>query len=398
MSPTLTAYSNGMLVEFTWNVACTGIETLAIDGLAATNLYEADGATVLKTTDCASGQGTSGAGQTNVFSYDGTRSVFKLVGGGLSNGATLPTSAHVVGSNGSGQGVAATAADTSALNYAAGAGTAQAQTVTLTPAVTSLVAGLKVCWLPTAANTAAAPTLAMNGLTAKNVTKLGATALVANDLSTSAVACAIYDGTQFELQNPQTASAGSGQTTPNSNYWVGWPLGRQFSADNANLAPGLQPDGFVFTPSEPETIGSISAVCLNGTASTGKEIIGLYTLAGTTATKVAEGGAAACTASDTYEHITWSGGGTQSLTQGTTYALIFCATDSTVNFAAVNLNDMYGIAGDTFYADSAGNNPGTFYLTTNCNFSNSTGSIMPSTGAVTATNLNTVPIVAFRKN
>lgn len=94
MNPTLAAYSNGMLVELTWNVACAGTETLAIDGLAPTNLREADGATILKTTDCASGQGASGAGQTNVFSYDGTHSVFKLVGGGLSSGSvTGPGSA-----------------------------------------------------------------------------------------------------------------------------------------------------------------------------------------------------------------------------------------------------------------------------------------------------------------
>jgi len=206
------------------------------------------------------------------------------------------------------------------------------------------------------------------------------------------------DATNYFAQ-PLASSSGGGQTTPNSNYWVGWPLGHQYAADNANVNSGLQPDGFVFTPSEPETIGSISALCLNGTASTGKEIIGLYTLAGTTATKVAEGGAAACTVNLTYEHITWSGGGTQSLTQGTTYALIFCETDSTVNFAAVNLNDMYGVTGGTtFYADSTGNNPGTFYLATNCNFSNSAGSIMPSTGTVTLSNLNAVPIVAFRKN
>lgn len=92
--------------------------------------------------------------------------------------------------------------------YAAGAGTAQAQTVTLTPAATALTSGLSVCWKPTAANTGAAPTLAVSGLTATAITKLGTTALVANDLTTTAIACAIYDGTQFELQNPQTASAG----------------------------------------------------------------------------------------------------------------------------------------------------------------------------------------------
>lgn len=95
------------------------------------------------------------------------------------------------------------------LNYIAGGGTAQAQTATMVPPVASLANGLSLCWLPAAANTGAAPTLAVNGLTAKPITKTGTTALVANDLTTSAIACAIYDGTEFQLQNPQTSSGGS---------------------------------------------------------------------------------------------------------------------------------------------------------------------------------------------
>jgi len=90
--------------------------------------------------------------------------------------------------------------------FVAGGGTAQAQTATFAPAITALVNGLYACWLPAAANTGAAPTFAPNGLTAKPITKLGTTALAANDLSTTALACALYDGTEWQLQNPQTAS------------------------------------------------------------------------------------------------------------------------------------------------------------------------------------------------
>jgi hypothetical protein len=93
--------------------------------------------------------------------------------------------------------------------YAAGGGTAQAQTVTLSPAATALTSGLIVYWKPTAANTAAAPTLAVNGLTATSITKCGTAALVANDLTTSAVAGALYDGTEFQLLNPQAAGCGA---------------------------------------------------------------------------------------------------------------------------------------------------------------------------------------------
>lgn len=92
--------------------------------------------------------------------------------------------------------------------YAAGGGTAQAQTVTLSPAATSLQPGLVVRWKPAAANTAAAPTLQVNTLTAPNIVKCGTTALVANDLTTSAVAVAVYDGTYWQLLNPQAVGCG----------------------------------------------------------------------------------------------------------------------------------------------------------------------------------------------
>lgn len=75
-NPTLGAYSDKQLIEFTWNVACAGgAMTIAIDGLSAVNLVKSDGSTTLTTADCASGQ-------TNLFSYDGTLGKFKLMGGG----------------------------------------------------------------------------------------------------------------------------------------------------------------------------------------------------------------------------------------------------------------------------------------------------------------------------
>jgi len=94
--------------------------------------------------------------------------------------------------------------------YAAGTGTAQAQTATYSPAIGSLVTGLTLSWLPSNANTGAAPTFAPNGLAAKAIVKVGGAALVANDLTATAIATAIYDGTNWELQNPQTGSGGSG--------------------------------------------------------------------------------------------------------------------------------------------------------------------------------------------
>lgn len=102
--------------------------------------------------------------------------------------------------------------------WAAGGGTAQAQTATYSPAAT-LTDGFEVCWKPTAANSGAAPTFSPNGLTAHVIVKQSGAALVANDIITTAQACAIYDstGTQWELQNPQTTPSGSAavvNTTP----------------------------------------------------------------------------------------------------------------------------------------------------------------------------------------
>jgi hypothetical protein len=153
-------------------------------------------------TPAGSGTFTALTGDATSTATGGATSVVKI------NGGSVPASAHVLGTNGSSQPIVSTATDLSSLNYVAGGGIAQVQTVTLSPAVTALTNGLQVCWLPVAANTAAAPTLAVNATAAKPITKLGTTALVANDLTTTAVACAIYDGTEYQLQNPQTVSSG----------------------------------------------------------------------------------------------------------------------------------------------------------------------------------------------
>jgi hypothetical protein len=125
------------------------------------------------------------------------------------------------------------ASDISPNSYAAAGGTAQAQTVTLTPAATALATGLEIEFKPVAANTGGAPTLSVNGLTATAITKFGATALAANDLTTIAIADVVYDGSQWELQNPQTtipasiisgilpvADGGTGNTGPPSTGYV----------------------------------------------------------------------------------------------------------------------------------------------------------------------------------
>lgn len=115
--------------------------------------------------------------------------------------------------------------DTSVNWYAAGGGSAQAQTVTLSPAATALTPGLTVRWKPAAANTGSGPTLAVNGLPATTITKCGTSALVANDLTTANVATAVYDGTEFQLLNPMAAGCGGGGNLSTSGSPTQYQIG-----------------------------------------------------------------------------------------------------------------------------------------------------------------------------
>ena len=110
-------------------------------------------------------------------------------------------------------GAVLSAAAIAAVNYAAGSGTANAQTASYAPAIASLIPGLVCWWAPIANNTSSTPTFAPNGLTAKTIVKAAGAPLAAGDLNSAAVAVAIYDGTSWELQNPQTGSGGGGGVT-----------------------------------------------------------------------------------------------------------------------------------------------------------------------------------------
>lgn len=135
-------------------------------------------------------------------------------------GASLPTiAAHTVlgnagGSSATAAAIALGAQDVSPGSYMAAAGSVNALTVALAPAATSYVAGLEVLVLPNLANTTTTPTLNLNGLGAKTITKLGTAALAASDLTTTAIADLIYDGTEFQLMNPQTGGSGGSMVYP----------------------------------------------------------------------------------------------------------------------------------------------------------------------------------------
>jgi hypothetical protein len=71
-------------------------------------------------------------------------------------------------------------------------------TGTVTPAITSYVAGQTFKFVAAASSTGAV-TINLNGLGARNITKSGSTALEFNDILIGAAIQIIYDGTQFQL-------------------------------------------------------------------------------------------------------------------------------------------------------------------------------------------------------
>ena len=96
-----------------------------------------------------------------------------------------------------------------------GGGTAQVQTATPNPPITSYISGGAVlyCFTPVANNTGAGPTLNFSSLGAKPVVKNsnGIAPLAAGDWVMNVPACHTYDGTEFLLINPgTTASSNSG--------------------------------------------------------------------------------------------------------------------------------------------------------------------------------------------
>lgn len=92
-----------------------------------------------------------------------------------------------------------------ATRFAAG-GTADAITGTLSPAIASYTAGLRVTATPGGANTVTGPTLNLNSLGAKTIKKRDASgskvALVAGDYNASGPFDFEYDSTDFVLLNP----------------------------------------------------------------------------------------------------------------------------------------------------------------------------------------------------
>ena len=87
--------------------------------------------------------------------------------------------------------------------YAADGGSADAYTVSLSPVVTALVAGM-VVWFKAANTSTGASTLTVNGISAAAIRKNVSDAIEAGDIVANKVYACVYDGTNFQLVNPST--------------------------------------------------------------------------------------------------------------------------------------------------------------------------------------------------
>lgn len=88
-------------------------------------------------------------------------------------------------------------------------GTADARTVSLTPAITAYAGGMRVRFINGSAANTGACTLAVNGLTAVAIRKgAAATALAAGDLPADALVEVVHDGTVFRLLSVQPLGVG----------------------------------------------------------------------------------------------------------------------------------------------------------------------------------------------
>ena len=105
---------------------------------------------------------------------------------------------------------------------------------TSSPAVVAYATGQTFRFVSAGANTGAA-TFNLNSLGAKAITKNGATALSAGDISSGAVVHVTYDGTQFQLANVASFTGGPIQTQSYTRFTAGGTA----DAITGTLAPAI---------------------------------------------------------------------------------------------------------------------------------------------------------------
>lgn len=109
-----------------------------------------------------------------------------------------------------------------ALTYLTAVAGTNTITADATPAITAYAAGQRFAFIAANKNTSST-TININGVGAKSITKNGTTTLSGGDIPSGAAVTIVYDGSQFQLQNPRNQtgylvtafSANTGATTVN---------------------------------------------------------------------------------------------------------------------------------------------------------------------------------------
>lgn len=152
--------------------------------------------------------------------------------------------------------------------YAADSGATDVMVVTLSPIPTSYTAGMVLKVKANHTNTSTTPTINANALGAKTITKNGTAVLVAGDILINQVITLMYDGTQFQLQNPPALTPPLRVNYKNgtNNTWT-----MATASGTLNLAHGL---GIIpkyiritvyYSPSAGISISGTSSGTYNGT-------------------------------------------------------------------------------------------------------------------------------------
>lgn len=119
----------------------------------------------------------------------------------------LKTSADVLKQDDDNQNTRLRAVDIGAWAGTAG-GSANAITITPSPAITAYAVGQCFRFLSAFANTSSV-TIAVSGLTTKAITKNGSTALISGDIPNGSIVTISYDGTQFQMSQVLGADFGT---------------------------------------------------------------------------------------------------------------------------------------------------------------------------------------------
>lgn len=160
---------------------------------------------------------------------------------GPSGGGAVNLASGVVKGTGSGStNTTASAADLSIAVTGTDSGSVNAYVVTLTPVPTSLTVGTTVQFLPNASNTATMPTLNVAGFGAASIVGRNGGTLVSGDISSSLLSTLKWDGTNWELQNPQTTPSASLPASTASSQLPLYAAGGTSTVTPSSTVPNME--------------------------------------------------------------------------------------------------------------------------------------------------------------